>query len=63
MQLLSQYIEHALIFERLADAEMNQKLRADFERQAQAYRRLAAQRAKKLGLPMPSAPEQAHEEV
>jgi hypothetical protein len=55
MQLLSQYIEHALIFERLADAEMNQKLRADFERQAQAYRRLAAQRAKKLGLPMPSA--------
>jgi hypothetical protein len=63
MQLLAQYIEHPLIFERLANAETNQKLRADLESQVQAYRRLAEQRAKKLGLPMPSAPRRVREEV
>jgi hypothetical protein len=50
---LTQYIDHALTFERIADAEPNQGLKADFERQASAYRRLAAKRAKRLGLPLP----------
>ena len=56
LDLLTQYIDHALTFERMAD-ELNQGLRADLERQASAYRRLAAQRARRLGLPLPSEPE------
>ena len=38
-------------------AEAEPSLKADFERQASAYRRLAAQRARRLGLPLPSEPE------
>ena len=57
LDLLTQYIDHALTFERMAEAEPNQRLKADFERQASAYRRLAAQRARRLGLPLPSEPE------
>ena len=34
LDLLTQYIDHALTFERMADAEPNQGLEADFERQA-----------------------------
>jgi hypothetical protein len=37
-------------------AEAEPSLKADFERQASAYRRLAAQRARRLGLPLPSEP-------
>ena len=57
LDLLTQYIDHALTFERMAEAEPNQSLKADLERQASAYRRLAAQRARRLGLPLPSEPE------
>jgi hypothetical protein len=53
LDLLTQYIDQALTFERMADAESNQSLKADLEGQARAYRRLAAQRAKRLGLPLP----------
>jgi hypothetical protein len=56
MELLSEYLEHALTFERLAADEANPKLKADLERQAKAYRKLAAERAAKLGLPPPSTP-------
>jgi hypothetical protein len=56
LDLLTQYIDHALTFERMADAEPNRGLKADLERQASAYRRLAAQRARRLGLPPPSEP-------
>lgn len=57
MKLLSQYLDHALKFESLAAAETNPKLRALLSGQATAYRQLAAERATKLGLPQPSAPE------
>jgi hypothetical protein len=57
LDLLTQYIDHALTFERMADVEPNQGFKADLERQASAYRRLAANLAKKLGLPLPSEPE------
>jgi hypothetical protein len=57
MRLLSQYLDHALKFESLAAGETNPKLKADLSGQAQAYRKLAAERAAKLGLPPPSAPE------
>jgi hypothetical protein len=57
LDLLTQYIDHALTFERMADAEPNKALKADLERQACAYRRLAAQRARRLNLPLPSEPD------
>jgi hypothetical protein len=40
MKLLTQYLERALKFESLAAAETDQKLKADLERQASAYRKL-----------------------
>jgi hypothetical protein len=56
MKLLSQYLNHALNFESLAATETNPKLKAALAEQARAYRKLAAERAAKLGLPPPSAP-------
>jgi hypothetical protein len=56
MKLLTQYLERALKFESLAAAETDQKLKVDLEGQASAYRKLASDRATKLGLPQPSAP-------
>ncbi|WP_409190342.1 hypothetical protein [Bradyrhizobium sp. RDM4] len=56
MKLLNEYLEHALTFERMAAEESNPEVKAQFEQQAKAYRRLAAQRAEKYGLPAPSEP-------
>lgn len=61
MKLLTEYIEHALQFERLSREESDPKLKADFDKQATAYRRLAAERATKYGLPAPSSPHQRTE--
>jgi len=58
MKLLTEYLEHAITFERLAAQENNPAVRAQFEKQAAAYRKLAAERAAKYGLPPPSLPEQ-----
>jgi hypothetical protein len=57
MKMLSEYLDHALTFERMAEAEDNPSLKAQFEKQAAAYRKLAKERAAKYGLPMPSSPE------
>jgi hypothetical protein len=55
--MIAEYLEHALQFERMAGEEKNPQLKAQLERQAAAYRKLAAERAKKLGLqPPPSGP-------
>ena len=56
LKMLSEYIEHALTFERLAAQEQNPKLKAELESQAKAYRKLAAETATKFGLPLPSPP-------
>lgn len=56
--MLTEYLEHAIQFERLAAEEGNLELKAHFERQATAYRKLAAERAAKYGFPPPSEPEQ-----
>jgi hypothetical protein len=53
MKMVAEYLEHALQFERLAAAEKDSKLKSDFEKQAKAYRKLAGERAKQLGLPEP----------
>ena len=56
MKMISEYIEHALTFEKLVAEEQDLKLRAELENQAKAYRKLAAERAAKYGLPLPSPP-------
>jgi hypothetical protein len=53
MKMIAEYLEHALEFERMAANEENPQLKADFEKQAAAYRKLAAERTKKLGLEPP----------
>ena len=57
MKLLTEYLEHALTFERMAAHESNPEVKAQFEAQAAAYRRLAAERAARYGLPAPSSPD------
>ena len=57
MKLLCEYLEHALTFERLALQESDPVVKSQFEKQATAYRKLAAERAEKYGLPLPSSPE------
>jgi hypothetical protein len=48
VDLLNQYIDRVRTFERLAETEDDPRLKADLERQADAYRRLAAKCADKL---------------
>jgi hypothetical protein len=53
VQLIAEYLERAHQFERLAAHETDAKLKADFEKQAKAYRKLAEKRAEETGLPLP----------
>lgn len=55
MKLIAEYLERAHQFERMAAAEVDSRLKADFEKQAEAYRKLAEKRARETGLPMPTA--------
>jgi hypothetical protein len=54
LKLLTDYIERALQFEELAKSEAEEAFKAELLTQAEAYRKLAAQRAQKYGLPPPS---------
>jgi hypothetical protein len=54
--MIAEYLEHALQFERMAASEKNPELRAQLEKQAAAYRKLAGERANKLGLQSPPGP-------
>jgi hypothetical protein len=56
MKMIAEYLEHALNFERMAVEEKNAEVRAQFERQAAAYRKLVVERAAKYGLPAPGLP-------
>jgi hypothetical protein len=56
MKLLTEFLERAVQFEKLAAQETNPDLKAKLLRQAKAYRRIAAKRAEELGLPPPSPP-------
>ena len=53
MKVVAEYLENARAFERLAASEPDPRLKSDFEKQAVAYRKLAGERAKQLGLPDP----------
>jgi hypothetical protein len=57
MKLLTEYIERALQFERLAAEKTNPEIKAQFEGQAAAYRKRVVERAAKYGLRPPSEPE------
>jgi hypothetical protein len=48
MQRLAEYLENARQFERLAADERNPEIKAQFEKQAAAYRKLAERRAEFL---------------
>jgi hypothetical protein len=50
MKMVTEYLDHALNFERMATDETNPQIKAVFEKQAATYRKLAAQRAKLSGL-------------
>lgn len=54
MKLLTEYIERATQLEALADGETNLKFKAELLKQAASYRKLAANRAEKYGMPPPS---------
>jgi hypothetical protein len=56
MKLLGEYLEHAITFERMASEASDPRLKESLESQATAYRKMAAKRAKMLGLPEPSPP-------
>jgi hypothetical protein len=53
MRLAAEYLEHARHFECLARQEENPRQRRSLENQAEAYRKLAEDRAKKLGIVLP----------
>jgi len=53
MKLVAEYVAEAVKFEHLAATEKNPEFKAQLEKQAADYRKLAAERAKKLGVPLP----------
>ncbi len=56
MKLIYEYIADAVKFEHLAADEQRPEIKEQFEKQAAAYRKLAQDRAKKLGIPPPEKP-------
>jgi hypothetical protein len=54
VKMLAEYLDTAIKFETMAAAESDAKLKAQFEKQAAAYRNLAEKRAKEYGLKPPS---------
>jgi len=53
---LGEFLENALKFERMAAEATDPRLKEALEKQAQAYRKMAAKRAERLGLPAPNPP-------
>jgi hypothetical protein len=54
MKFLTEYLERALSFERMAVEENNREVRSQFKKLAMTYRELAANRAARYGLSAPS---------
>ena len=48
MKMLAEYLEKAIAFERMAADEKDAKLKADLEKQAAAYRKLAVRSRSEL---------------
>ena len=56
MKMLAEYLEKAITFEQMAAMEKDGALKASLEKQAAAYRKLAAERARRLKLQEPRPP-------
>jgi hypothetical protein len=57
MKLVAEYVADAVKFRHMAALEKNPEVKARLEEQAAAYRTLAAQRAKAMGILPPDDPE------
>jgi hypothetical protein len=55
VKMIAEYLEHALQFDRMSQGETDPALKEQLLRQASAYRKLAADRAERLGLAQPPA--------
>jgi hypothetical protein len=55
MKMIAEYLEHAVRFEQMAAAETDPELKARLLEQAKAYRKLADERATRLGIIDPSS--------
>jgi hypothetical protein len=53
MKMVAEYLDKALLFEQMASTENDPNLKEQLVKQAEAYRKLAAERAQKEGLPYP----------
>jgi hypothetical protein len=56
MKVLTDYLELAVEFEKLAANEQNKYFRINLLKQAALYQKLASKHAEQSGLPMPSPP-------
>lgn len=56
VKLVTEYLEHAIRFERMAEESADRAFKRGCQEQAAAYRKLAAQRAKQLNIPLPNPP-------
>ena len=54
MNRIVDYLERAVVFDRLAAGEENPEFKSMFEKQSGAYRRIAARFAKQLGVELPA---------
>ncbi len=54
MKLVTEYLVDAAKFDQLAALEQNPQVREQLKKQAAAYRKLAENRAKQLGVPLTS---------
>ena len=55
MKMVAEYLEHAIQFENMAAEATDLSLKESFLKQAVAYRHLAAERARRQNLVLPSA--------
>jgi hypothetical protein len=57
MKLVTEYLERVAEFQRMASEAADPELKADLLKQADAYYKLAVDRAKSTGQPVPSKPQ------
>jgi hypothetical protein len=60
MQTVIEYLERAQQFEHMAQSADDPALKAQLIEQAEAYRKLAHQRAEELGIPIPPVGNNSH---
>jgi hypothetical protein len=55
MDLVLRYLENAIRFRNMAAVEADRDVKARLEEQAEAYQKLARERARKLNIPVPGS--------